>query len=213
MDERLRREQAAMMTLIRHRDVADERVLRAMEAVPRHAFVPAPHANEAYYDSALPIGHDQTISQPYIVALMTEALELPAGGRVLEIGTGSGYQAAILAEMGCEVYSVERIAALFETARDRLLRLGYTVHQKLSDGYEGWPEAAPFVGIIVTAATPRIPEPLLEQLAEGGRMVVPVGRRGLYQVLYKVIKEKGRTVEIDMGAVAFVPFVSASLAS
>jgi len=211
MDEAQRREQTAMVSLIRRRGVADERVLHAMETVPRHLFVPSPNAYEAYNDSALPIGHDQTISQPYIVALMTEALELPPGARVLEIGTGSGYQAAVLAEMGMAVYTVERIAALYEAARERLVRLGYTVAQRLADGYEGWAEAAPFAGIIVTAAAARIPEPLLDQLDEGGRMVVPVGPRGRVQVLTKILKEGGHTREIDLGAVAFVPFVSTSL--
>lgn len=213
MDESQRREQSAMVALIRHRGVADERVLHAMETVPRHLFVPPPHAYDAYRDCALPIGHDQTISQPYIVALMTEALELTPGARVLEIGTGSGYQAAVLAEMGMEVYTVERIAALCDSARERLAHLGYAVAQRLADGYAGWPEAAPFAGIIVTAAAPRIPEPLLDQLDEGGRMVVPVGPQGRVQVLYKIIKEGGRTREIDLGAVAFVPFVSTSLAA
>ncbi len=213
MDESQRREQSAMVALIRHRGVADERVLHAMETVPRHLFVPPPHAYDAYHDCALPIGHDQTISQPYIVALMTEALELTPGARVLEIGTGSGYQAAVLAEMGMEVYTVERIAALCDSARERLAHLGYAVAQRLADGYAGWPEAAPFAGIIVTAAAPRIPEPLLDQLDEGGRMVVPVGPQGRVQVLYKIIKEGGRTREIDLGAVAFVPFVSTSLAA
>ncbi len=211
MEDSPPREQTAMVALIRRRGVTDERVLRAMETVARHAFVPTPHMPSAYADAALPIGHDQTISQPYIVALMTEALELQPGDRVLEIGTGSGYQAAVLAEMGMEVYSVERIAALYETARERLVRQGYTVHQSLADGYEGWPEAAPFTGIIITAAAPRIPEPLLSQLAEGGRMVVPVGRRGNTQVLWKVIKEEGRIREVDLGAVVFVPFVSDAL--
>jgi len=144
---------------------------------------------------------------------MTEALELTPGARVLEIGTGSGYQAAVLAEMGMEVYTVERIAALCDSARERLAHLGYAVAQRLADGYAGWPEAAPFAGIIVTAAAPRIPEPLLDQLDEGGRMVVPVGPQGRVQVLTKIIKEGGRTREIDLGAVAFVPFVSTSLAA
>ncbi len=211
MDESQRREQAAMVALIRRRGVADECVLRAMEAVPRHLFVPPPHTYEAYHDCALPIGHDQTISQPYIVALMSEALELTPGARVLEIGTGSGYQAAVLAEMGMEVYTVERVAALCESARERLVHLGYAVAQRLADGYEGWVEAAPFTGIIVTAAAPRIPEPLLDQLDAGGRMIVPVGQRGRVQTLTKIVKEGEHTREIDLGAVAFVPFVSTSL--
>jgi protein-L-isoaspartate(D-aspartate) O-methyltransferase len=147
-----------------------------MREVPRHEFVPAELVEEAYADHPLPIGHAQTISQPYVVAFMTEALGLQGGERVLEVGTGSGYQAAVLAEIAAEVYTIEIVAALGEQARERLARLGYdNVRVRVGDGYAGWPEAAPFDAVIVTAAAPRIPEPLKQQLREGGRMILPVG--------------------------------------
>ncbi len=203
----------AMVQLIRRRGVKDERMLRAMEIVPRHEFVPTVDVASAYGDFALSIGCQQTISQPYIVALMTEALELEPGNRVLEIGTGSGYQAAVLAEMGMEVYSIERIPELHQETQKRLARLGYDVHLKLGDGYKGWAEFAPYDGIIVTAAAPEIPPPLLAQLAEGGRLVIPVGRRPAFQTLWKVIKQKDKIRKIDLGGVAFVPFISQDLGS
>ncbi len=200
-----------MIELIKRRGIEDERVLSAMAAVPRHEFVPESRARSAYGDFAQPIGHQQTISQPYIVALMTEALDLKPGDKVLEIGTGSGYQAAVLDEMGMEVYTIERIPELYERARERLDRLGYDVNCKRADGYEGWRDFAPFDGIIVTAAAPEIPQPLIDQLADGGRMVIPVGRPGGFQTLWKVIKEDGQIQKIDLGGVAFVPFVSEDL--
>ncbi len=203
----------AMVQLIRRRGVKDERMLRAMGIVPRHEFVPTVDVASAYGDFALSIGCQQTISQPYIVALMTEALELEPGNRVLEIGTGSGYQAAVLAEMGMEVYSIERIPELHQETQERLARLGYDVHLKLGDGYKGWAEFAPYDGIIVTAAAPEIPPPLLAQLAEGGRLVIPVGRRPAFQTLWKVIKQKDKIRKIDLGGVAFVPFISQDLGS
>ena len=159
------------------RGVSDSAVLEAMRTVPRHLFVPEQYRLAAYADSPQPIGEGQTISQPYIVASMTEELELTSTSRVLEIGTGSGYQTAVLAEIASEVYSVEIISKLLDGASRTLKTLGYgNVATRLGDGSLGWPEAAPFDGIIVTAAAPRIPEALLDQLADGGRMVVPVGR-------------------------------------
>ncbi len=165
-------------TQIKMRGVDDPRVLAAMQRVPRHLFVPQPLWDQAYNDYPLPIGEDQTISQPYIVALMTEALELQAGDRVLEIGTGSGYQAAVLAELAAKVYSIDRLASLAEKARQVLAELGYTNFQmRVGDGTQGWPEEAPFDAILVTAGAPQVPRPLVEQLALGGRLVVPVGDR------------------------------------
>jgi protein-L-isoaspartate(D-aspartate) O-methyltransferase len=197
----------AMVKLIRARGVKDSLVLDAMLRVPRHAFVPELQRASAYDDHAMAIGCEQTISQPYIVALMTEALELKTGDRVLEVGTGSGYQTAILAEMGAEVYTVERIVALHEAARACFGALGYRVQCKVDDGYYGWPEFAPYDAIIVTAAPAELPSPLVVQLAEGGRMVIPVGPRYGYQTLWKIVKEGGHIHKIDLGGVAFVPFV------
>jgi protein-L-isoaspartate(D-aspartate) O-methyltransferase len=161
---------------IEDRGVRDARVLAALRKVPRHLFVPPEERGEAYNDYPLAIGHGQTISQPYIVAYMTEALELKPRDRVLEIGTGSGYQAAILAELVTQVYSIEIVEALAKEAEARLRRLGYSnVQVRAGDGYRGWPEAAPFDAIIVTAAPGHIPQPLVDQLREGGRMVLPLG--------------------------------------
>ncbi len=158
------------------RGVRDPRVLEAMRKVPRHELVPPELRGEAYDDRPLPIGHGQTISQPYIVAAMTEALRLAGDERVLEVGTGSGYQAAVLAELAREVYSIEIVAPLAERARRDLARLGYAnVQVRQGDGYRGWPEHAPFDAIVVTAAPDHVPEPLLAQLAPGGRLVLPLG--------------------------------------
>ncbi len=202
-------DQSEMVDLIKRRGVRDSRVLDAMAQVPRHLFVAAPQAGSAAYgDFALPIGHEQTISQPYIVAVMTEALMLKTGARVLEIGTGSGYQAAVLAAMGMDVYTVERIHELHQTAQDLLALLGYEVHCKLGDGYQGWTEFAPYDGIVVTAAAPKIPKPLIAQLAEGGHLVIPVGRPYSTQSLWQVTKEASTTHKEDLGGVAFVPFIS-----
>ncbi len=193
-------------TQIETRGVRDPDVLAAMRAVARHEFVPVDYRGEAYRDSPLPIGDGQTISQPYIVALMTELLEVGRGERVLEIGTGSGYQAAVLAAMGVEVYSVEIRRTLAERAEATLERLGYgTVRVRCGDGYGGWPEAAPFDGIIVTAAPERIPEPLLEQLGEGAHMVIPVG--SFYQELKVVTRAGAAFRERSVIPVRFVPFV------
>jgi protein-L-isoaspartate(D-aspartate) O-methyltransferase len=158
------------------RGIHDAEVLDALRSVPRHQFVPLPARGEAYSDRPLPIGFDQTISQPYIVALMTELAEVQPGDRVLEIGTGSGYQAAVLASMGCTVFTIEIVNPLAERAAETLERLGYgSIQVRAGDGYVGWPEEAPFDAILVTAAPPRIPQPLLDQLADGGHLVAPVG--------------------------------------
>lgn len=189
------------------RGIRQEQVLRAMEHVPRHRFVPTHLAARAYDDGPLPIGYDQTISQPYIVALMSELLDLQPGRRVLEIGTGSGYQAAVLSQMGVHVYSIEIIPQLGAAARTLLSALGYPhIQVKIGDGYQGWPEAAPFDGIIVTCAPSQIPEPLKTQLAEGGRMVIPVGDRYV-QRLVRLIKTEGRLKEEKVVDVRFVPMV------
>lgn len=189
---------------IEARGVKDPFVLDSMRAVPRHLFVPDVYRDAAYNDSPLPIGQGQTISQPYIVALMTELLEVGDGSSVLEIGTGSGYQAAVLAEMGVEVYSIEIKTTLCESAAATLGGLGYeNAHVRCGDGYGGWPEHAPFDGIIVTAAPDRIPDPLVEQLADGARMVIPVGE--FYQEL-KVITRNGDSFEErSVIPVRFVP--------
>jgi protein-L-isoaspartate(D-aspartate) O-methyltransferase len=202
-----RRERMVIETIER-RGITDEDVLNAMRAVPRHLFVPEDDQNYAYGDHPLPIGYGQTISQPYIVALMTELLELREGDRVLEVGTGSGYQAAILGEIpGIEVYTIEIIPELAKSAQERLAGLGYTgIHCLEADGYFGWPEYAPFDAIIVTAAPDHVPQPLADQLAEGGRLVVPVGPPGGYQTLWKFVKQSdGELKAFNMGGVAFVP--------
>lgn len=200
-----------MMALLEQQGIRDKQVLDAMSTVDRRAFVPESSARGAYGDYALPIGYQQTISQPYIVALMTEALHLKRGCRVLEIGTGSGYQAAVLAEMGMEVYTVERIPELHKIAVQNLAAQGYTVHAKVGDGYSGWVEKAPFDGIIVTAAAPEIPCPLIEQLADGGRIVIPIGPPGGYQTLWQITYTGGQSHKVNLGGVAFVPFISREL--
>jgi protein-L-isoaspartate(D-aspartate) O-methyltransferase len=174
---------------IRRRGISDLRVLEAMERVARHHFVPDDHRRLAYDDSALPIGSGQSISQPYMVAAMTAALELPSGGRVLEVGTGSGYQTAVLAELAAVVYTIERLPDLSESAREILDSLGYdNIEYRVGDGSKGWREEAPFDGIMVTAAAAKVPQPLLDQLAEGASLVVPVGGppdQDLYQIRHK----------------------------
>jgi protein-L-isoaspartate(D-aspartate) O-methyltransferase len=202
------REQMVVKT-IKNRGITDEDVLQAMENVPRHLFVPEDQQDAAYGDYPLPIGFGQTISQPYIVAMMTELLELEEGDKVLEVGTGSGYQAAVLAELPeVEVYSIEIIPELADKAEETLKSLGYTdVHCKQGDGYYGWPEHAPFDGIIVTAAPDHVPAPLREQLAVDGRMVIPIGPRGGYQTLWQFVKQPdGELKAYNKGGVAFVPF-------
>ena len=203
-----RRRERMVIETIERRGITDEDVLSAVRAVPRHLFVPENERDYAYGDHPLPIGYGQTISQPYIVALMTELLELKEGDKVLEVGTGSGYQAAILAEIpGIEIYTIEIIPELAERAREQLESLGYTdIHCQQADGYYGWPEHAPFDAIIVTAAPDHTPQPLADQLARGGRMVVPVGPPGGYQTLWKFVKQAdGELKAFNMGGVAFVP--------
>ncbi|HEY2944308.1 MAG TPA: protein-L-isoaspartate(D-aspartate) O-methyltransferase [Vicinamibacteria bacterium] len=200
--ERMVREQ------IEERGIKDPLTLAALRKVPRHQFVPEASAREAYGDFPLPIGHGQTISQPYIVAFMTEALGLHGGESVLEIGTGSGYQSAVLAEIAGKVHTIEIVPELAEEARARLARLGYRkVEVRAGDGYLGWPEAAPFDAIIVTAAAPRIPEPLKRQLAEGGRLVIPVGDE--YQELIVVTRHGSGFDERRVLPVRFVPMTGA----
>jgi protein-L-isoaspartate(D-aspartate) O-methyltransferase len=189
---------------IKARGVKDPRVLNALLKVERHRFVPEKYLDSAYSDQPLPIGEGQTISQPYIVALMTELLELKGNEKVLEIGTGSGYQAAILSELAKEVYTIEIVEALASMAKKRLSELDYqNVKVKAGDGYLGWPEAAPFDAIIVTAAPDHIPKPLIEQLKEGGRMVVPVGSYA--QELKKIVKRSGKMETTNIIPVVFVP--------
>jgi protein-L-isoaspartate(D-aspartate) O-methyltransferase len=189
------------------RGIKDQRVLDAMRKVPRHLFVPEHIRHSAYDDMALPIGEDQTISQPYMVAIMTELLELEGNEKVLEIGTGSGYQAAILAELAKEVYTIERFSTLAEQARKRLNELGYNnVFVMVGDGTKGLEEKAPFDRIIVTAAAPKIPEPLVKQLKEGGIIVVPIGER-FSQILIKGKKEKDKIIEEYHTPCVFVPLV------
>lgn len=197
-------------TQIERRGVSSPNVLAAMRAVPRHEFVPPSVRNEAYQDYPLPIGFGQTISQPYIVAAMTEALRLRPSDKVLEIGTGSGYQAAVLALLVSNVYSIEIIPELAQRAAADLARLGYTnVHVRAGDGYAGWPEHAPFDAIIVTCAPEDIPQPLVEQLAEGGRMVIPVGDRW-GQSLVRMTKRGGTLHREDLMSVIFVPMTGAA---
>ncbi|HCR12834.1 protein-L-isoaspartate(D-aspartate) O-methyltransferase [Solidesulfovibrio sp.] len=195
---------------IEARGVSDPEVLRAMRKVPRHLFVEEALIPQAYEDHPLPLGHGQTISQPYVVAWMTELLEVSRGQRVLEIGTGSGYQAAVLAELGAYVFTVERVRPLYEAARRLLESLRYLkVRFKLDDGTLGWPDEAPFDRIVVTAGGPRIPEPLLAQLADPGRMVIPVGASRRSQELHVVRKENGRILARKLGDVMFVDLVGA----
>jgi len=192
---------------IEERGVTDQRVLKALAKVPRHLFVPEALIDQAYDDSPLVIGHGQTISQPYTVAFMTEALELKGDERVLEIGTGSGYQAAVLAELAQEIFSIERIPELADLARERLADLGYkNVRVKVGDGTLGWEEFAPYGAIMVTASGPEIPEPFIAQLAEGGRLVLPVGDRSS-QNMYRVRKKRGELVKDYLGPFRFVELV------
>jgi protein-L-isoaspartate(D-aspartate) O-methyltransferase len=189
---------------IEARGVKDSLVLESMRTVPRHLFVPENYRDAAYQDSPLPIGDSQTISQPYIVALMTELLEVGKGGKVLEIGTGSGYQAAVLAAMGVDVRSIEIRPRLCERAADTLAEIGYsTVQVRCGDGYGGWPDEAPFDGIIVTAAPELVPDPLLDQLGDGAKMVIPVG--DFYQELKVITRTPEGFDERSVIPVRFVP--------
>ena len=191
---------------IAKRGVADQRVLEVMSQTPRHLFVPDPYVPQAYQDGPLPIGYDQTISQPYIVALMTELLQLTGDEKVLEIGTGSGYQAAVLAQLTKSVYTIEIVEPLAKSSSVLLKKLGHdNVIVKWGDGYQGWPEHSPFDRIIVTAAPEEIPQALIDQLAIGGRMVLPVGKH--YQELVLVTKNEKRVTRKDIIPVRFVPMV------
>ncbi len=201
--ERMVRQQIAA------RDISDPEILAAFEKVERHKFVDSSLWSMAYNDHPLPIGEGQTISQPYIVALMTDLAGLDSSDTVLEIGTGSGYQAAILAELVDQVYTIEIVKSLGLQARERLRQLGYdNVEVRIGDGYQGWPEQAPFDAIIITCAPPKIPQPLLDQLADGGRMVVPVGT--YYQELILVEKEDGELRKSRIAPVRFVPMTGES---
>lgn len=195
---------------IEARGIDDARVLAAMRELPRHLFVQEALASKAYTDAPLPIGEGQTISQPYIVALMSQKLRVDPGMRVLEIGTGSGYQAAVLAHMGAEVFTVERVKKLFFAARKRYMDMRlFSVKLKLDDGTLGWPEEAPFDRIIVTAGGPEVPGPLVDQLADPGLLVIPVGSSKKMQSLILVEKKDGKTTQTDLGGVAFVDLVGA----
>jgi protein-L-isoaspartate(D-aspartate) O-methyltransferase len=192
---------------IRDRGIRSIRVLEAMESVPRHLFVPPERVFAAYADEPLPIGEGQTISQPFMVAAMAEALELEGRERVLEVGAGSGYQAAVLSMLAREVIAVETQPALAASARERLARLGYAnVRIEEGDGSLGWPFAAPYDAILVTAAAPAVPQPLIDQLAEGGRLVIPVGKAERQELL-RIVKREGRTSEESLYACRFVPLL------
>jgi protein-L-isoaspartate(D-aspartate) O-methyltransferase len=205
-DERLQDRLNMVEAQIRSRDVTDEAALQAMEAVPRHEFVPEQYQAQAYDDHPLPIGHGQTISQPYIVAFMTELLDLESSDRVLEIGTGSAYQAAILAEIVDEVYTVEIVEPLALEAAERLERLGYSNVQTLhADGYYGWEDHAPYDAIIVTAAPDHIPQPLVQQLKDGAKLVIPVGPPGGYQTLWEATRQGDEIKLRNVLGVRFVP--------
>lgn len=192
---------------LRPRGVRDDRVLAAMGKVPREEFVPENLRDKSYSDNVLPIGQNQTISQPFIVAFMTEQLHPQATDRVLEIGTGSGYQTAVLAELVKDVYTIEIVESLAKDASARLTRLGYNnAHVKVGDGYQGWPDVAPFDSIIVTCAPDKVPQPLTQQLKENGRMLVPVGT-GIDQQLYLLEKKNGQLAQTAILPVRFVPMV------
>jgi len=205
---RFKREEMINTQLIA-RGISSGKVLDAFRKVPRHMFVPPEYQRYAYADQPLPIGEGQTISQPYIVAYMTEVLDIQPGEKVLEIGTGSGYQAAILKETGANVYSIEVIPSLSEKASEVLSNLGYKdIHLKEGDGYTGWPEFAPFDAIIVTCSPSEIPPALKQQLAEGGRMIIPVGEQGTIQYLCHLRKKEGKMVQRNVMAVRFVPMIN-----
>ena len=203
-----RRLRLRMVRELAARGITDGRVLDAMSRVPRHLFVPEGLRSRAYEDCPLPIGYGQTISQPSTVALMSQMLETSPGMRVLEVGTGSGYQAAVLAAMGCTVYTVERLKELYQSARALLQQLDLrAIHMQRSDGTLGMPAAAPFDRIIVTAGGPQIPRPLLEQLAVDGIMLIPVGARPRTQRLMRIMRRQGRLCSEDLGSAVFVDLV------
>lgn len=209
MDPRMDALRERLIAGIRRGAVRDERVLEAMRGVPREEFVPQSLRERAYEDDALSIGSGQTISQPYVVALMLQIAKLDANARVLEIGTGSGYAAAVLSRLASEVYTVERHPLLFEIAKERLLSLGYTnVHCRLGDGNAGWPEEAPFPAILAAAATDVPPEPLLEQLEVGGRLIIPIGPDLFHQRLLRIVRSSASQYATeDFGPVSFVPLL------
>ncbi|MDQ3036018.1 MAG: protein-L-isoaspartate(D-aspartate) O-methyltransferase [Myxococcota bacterium] len=194
-------ERDALVSSLRRSGIADPDVLAAIGEVPRHEFMPEALRALAYADQPLPIGHEQTISQPFVVALMSDLADVQRGDKVLEVGTGSGYQAAVLAELGADVYSIEIVEPLGRRAAADLQRLGYDVETRIGDGYRGWPTEAPFDAIVITAAPPEVPAPLLEQLAVGGRMVVPVGETGGDQELVVITRtadgfERSRSIPV-----------------
>ena len=201
------RSRARMVDVLRDAyDIRSPAVLAAMRLVPRHLFVPDHMRPHAYVDDPLPIGHEQTISQPFMVARMTELLEVGAGDKVLEIGTGSGYQAAVLDALGCEVYTIEIVEPLGNAAAARLAELGYVrTHVRIGDGYRGWPEQAPFDAIIVTAAPEHVPAPLVEQLAVGGHLVIPVGPQYRVQTLRRLTKNEDGVTDEQLFGCTFVP--------
>lgn len=202
----LRKQMVATQLAAPDRNIRDPKVLEVMRQVPRHEFVPDAQRIHAYEDRPLPIAHGQTISQPYIVAAMTELLHLTPADRVLEIGTGSGYQAAVLGRLAKQVYTLEILEPLGREADRTLKRLGFdNVHVRIGDGYLGWPEAAPFDAIIVTCAPDEVPQPLLDQLKEGGRMIIPVGPAGGSQSLHLLSKEAGSVRQTRILPVRFVP--------
>lgn len=204
---RLKREQM-VETQIRNRGITNSDILDAFLQVERHRFVPEEMIELAYIDSPLPIGEGQTISQPYVVAFMTKQLQIKPSQKILEIGTGSGYQAAILAELGAEVYSIEIIESLAQNAKKVLNEIGYdNIHLKTSDGYLGWEEYAPYDAIIVTCAPSQIPEPLIEQLTDGGKMIIPVGEQVSVQELILLEKNKGKIKQRSILPVRFVPMI------
>ena len=199
-------ERRDMVALLRERGISDERLLHVMGKIERHLFVSEPFVNRSYDDTALPIAKQQTISQPYTVAFMTEQLSPRPGSKVLEIGTGSGYQAAVLAELGCKVYTIERHVDLLLQARKMFERFGYRIGSKAGDGTIGWSEFAPYDGIIVTAAAPEIPEPLLKQLVDGGRLVIPVGDLESQDLF--IVERTGDTyTKREMKGFKFVPLI------
>lgn len=203
-DDDRNQERAQLIELIKEKGITDPKVLNAMSKVRRHLFVPEAFKKQAYADYPLPIGQDQTISQPYIVGFMTQALKLKGGEKVLEIGTGSGYQAAVLGKIAKQVYSVEILCELAETAKIRLSGLGYkNVTVRCGDGYKGWKEHAPFDAIIVTAAPDHVPQPLVDQLAQGGRLIIPVGK--FFQNLILIQKTDKGIVKKEVLPVRFVP--------
>lgn len=206
-EEYARLRERMVVKQIENRGVSNPKVLKAMRKVPRHLFVPSKYIDEAYEDHPVPIGYGQTISQPYIVAYMTEVIDPQPDDKVLEIGTGSGYQAAILAEIVDSVFTIEIVPPLGKRARERLQRLGYgNIEVKIADGYYGWKEHAPFDAIVVTAAAEYIPPPLLQQLKVGGKMVIPVGSPFFTQMLVLVEKKENEIVTKNLMPVQFVPF-------